>query len=118
MLYAHARLFIVRLLLCLLFTTFPHLIHPPAMLLAQQVESLGTGVIPTMGINDVTEGTLLFKTNQLGRYISAPLLKNDVQITLTGIIARASSWHRTGMTATVSSHRRDYGEKGRRLRAC
>ena len=28
------------------------------MLLAQQDESLGTGVIPTMGINGVTEGTL------------------------------------------------------------
>ena len=90
MLYAHARSFIVRLLLCLLLTAFPLLIHPPAMLLAQQAESLGTGVIPTMGINDVTEGTLLFKTNQLGRYIPAPLLKTDVQIAIAGIIARAT----------------------------
>ena len=58
MLYAHARSFIVRLLLCLLLTAFPLLIQPSAMLLAQQDESLGTGVIPTMGINGVTEGTL------------------------------------------------------------
>ena len=58
MLYAHARSFIVRLLLCLLLTAFPLLIHPPAMLLAQQDESLGAGAIPTMGINGVTEGTL------------------------------------------------------------
>ena len=58
MLYAHARSFIVRLLLCRLLTAFPLLIQPSAMLLGQQDESLGTGVIPTMGINDVTEGTL------------------------------------------------------------
>ena len=90
MLYAHARSFIVRLLLCLVLTTFPLLIHSPAILLAQPAESLSTGVIPTMGINDVTEGTLLFKTNQLGRYIPAPLLKTDVQIAITGIIARAT----------------------------
>ena len=118
MLYVHARSFIVRLLLCLLLTTFPLLLHPPAMRLVQQAESLGTGAIPTMGINDVTEGTLLFKTNQLGRYIPAPLLKTDVQIALAGIIARATSCHHTGRTATVCSHRRDYGGKGRRLRAC
>jgi hypothetical protein len=56
MLYAHS--FIVRLLLCMLLTAPPLLIHPPVMLLAQQIESLGTGVIPTMRINGVTEGTL------------------------------------------------------------
>jgi len=60
------------------------------MLLAQPAESLSTGVIPTMGINDVTEGTLLFKTNQPGRYTPAPILKIDVQIAVTGIIARAT----------------------------
>lgn len=90
MLYAHARSSIVRLCLCLLLTAFPLLIHPPAMLLAQPAESLSTGVIPTMGINDVTEGTLLFKTNQPGRYTPAPILKTDVQIAVTGIIARAT----------------------------
>jgi len=90
MLYAHARSSIVRLCLCVLLTVFLLLIHPSAMLRAQPVESLSTGVIPTMGINDVTEGTLLFKTNQLGRYTPAPILKTDVQIAVTGIIARAT----------------------------
>ena len=56
----------------------------------QPTESLSTAMIPTMGINDVTEGTLLFKTNQQGRYIPAPILKTDVQIAVTGIIARAT----------------------------
>jgi len=53
-------------------------------------ESFTTGIVPTMGINEVTEGTLLFKTNQQGRYLPAPLLKTDVQIAVTGIIARAT----------------------------
>jgi Ca-activated chloride channel homolog len=78
MLYVHARSSVVRLCLCALLTLIPPLMDPPAMLLAQPAESLSTGVIPTMGINDVTEGTLLFKTNQLGRYIPAPILKTDV----------------------------------------
>src|SRR6185295_6819919 len=90
MLYTHAHSSVVRLLLCVLLTAFPLLIHSPALLLAQPAESLSTGVIPTMGINDVTEGTLLFKTNQLGRYTPAPILKTDVQIAVTGIIARAT----------------------------
>jgi Ca-activated chloride channel family protein len=90
MLYTHARSSVVRLLLCVLLTAFPLLILSPAILLAQPAESFSTGVIPTMGINDVTEGTLLFKTNQLGRYTPAPILKTDVQIAVTGIIARAT----------------------------
>jgi len=90
MLYVHARSRIVHLCLCVLLTAVPLLIHPAALLLAQPAESLSTGVIPTMGINDVTEGTLLFKTNQLGRYTPAPVLKTDVQIAVTGIVARAT----------------------------
>ena len=76
--------------LCIAHHPFPLLISPTHRLRAQPAESLGTGVIPTMGINDVTEGTLLFKTNQLGRYTAAPILKTDIQIAMTGIIARAS----------------------------
>lgn len=53
-------------------------------------ESLSTGIVPTMGLHDVKEGTLLFKTNQQGRYRPAPLLKTDVQIAVTGMIARAT----------------------------
>ena len=66
MLYAHLRASTVRLCLCAWLTVFPALIVPPTMLLAQPAESLSTGAIPTMGISDVTEGTLLFKTNQSG----------------------------------------------------
>ncbi|MDH5640261.1 MAG: marine proteobacterial sortase target protein [Nitrospira sp.] len=50
---------------------------------------LRTNSTPTMGLNEVTEGVLLFKTNQPGQYIPAPVLKTDVQITVTGVIARA-----------------------------
>ena len=90
MLYAHTRSSVVRLCLSALLTVIPFLISPTATLLAQPAESLSTGVIPTMGLNDVTEGTLLFKTNQQGRYTPAPLLSTDVQIAVTGIIARAT----------------------------
>ena len=90
MLHAPTRSSIVRLCLRALITALPLLIAPTAMLFAQPAESLSTAVIPTMGINDVTEGTLLFKTNQLGRYTAAPILKTDVQIAVTGIIARAT----------------------------
>ena len=88
--YVHARSSIVCVYLCAWLTILPIPIHPTPTLLAQPAESLSTGVIPTMGINDVTEGTLLFKTNQPGRYTPAPILKTDVQITVTGIIARAT----------------------------
>ena len=57
---------------------------------AQPAESLSTGIVPTMGINEVTEGTLLFRTNQTGRFRPAPILKTDVQIAITGTIARAT----------------------------
>ena len=90
MLYVHARSSIVHLCLCALLTASALLISPTATLLAQPAELLSPGVVPTMGINDVKEGTLLFKTNQQGRYTAAPILKTDVQIAVTGIIARAT----------------------------
>lgn len=43
----------------------------------------------TIGLNDVKQGRLLFRTGQAGRFIPAPTLKTDVQITVTGVIARA-----------------------------
>ena len=43
-----------------------------------------------VGLKDVTQGSLLFKTNAAGRYIPAPTLKTDVRIAVTGIIARTS----------------------------
>jgi len=51
---------------------------------------LSTGVVPTMGINEVTEGSLLFRTEQAGRFTPAPVLKTDVRIAVTGSIARAT----------------------------
>ena len=63
---------------------------PPPPASPAEPESLTTGIVPTMAIHDVTEGTLLFKTNQQGRYLPAPILKTDVQINVTGIIARAT----------------------------
>jgi Ca-activated chloride channel family protein len=43
-----------------------------------------------MGLNEVTEGMLPFRTNQAGRFRQAPILKTDVQIAVTGTIARAT----------------------------
>src|SRR4029078_5357307 len=90
MLYVHLRSSGVRLLLCVLITAFPLLINPTARLAAQPAESLSTGIVPTMSINEVTEGTLLFRTNQPDRFTPAPILKTDVQIAITGIIARTT----------------------------
>jgi Ca-activated chloride channel family protein len=42
----------------------------------------------TVGLSDVKQGRLLFRTGQAGRFIPAPTLKTDVQITVTGVIAR------------------------------
>jgi Ca-activated chloride channel family protein len=52
----------------------------PPLAISVEPESLTTGIVPTMGINEVTEGTLLFKTNQSGRYLPAPVLKTDVRL--------------------------------------
>ena len=62
----------------------------PATSCAEPGESLNTGIVSTMGINDVTEGTLMFRTDQAGRYTPAPILKTDVHIAVTGTIARAT----------------------------
>ena len=42
----------------------------------------------TVGLGDVKQGRLIFRTGQAGRFIPAPTLKTDVQITVTGVIAR------------------------------
>ncbi len=41
-----------------------------------------------MTLKDVTQGSLLFKTREAGRYTPAPMLRTDVKISITGIIAR------------------------------
>lgn len=90
MLYVHLRSSVVRLLFWVLITAFPLLINPTARLFAQPAEPLSTGIVPTMSLNEVTEGTLLFRTNQPGRFTPAPILKTDVQIAITGTIARTT----------------------------
>jgi Ca-activated chloride channel homolog len=39
---------------------------------------------------DATSGTLLFKTGSHGQYLTAPVLKTDVQMTISGLIVRAT----------------------------
>ncbi|HKY73517.1 MAG TPA: marine proteobacterial sortase target protein [Nitrospira sp.] len=41
-----------------------------------------------MTLKDVTQGSLLLKAREAGRYAAAPMLKTDVKISITGIIAR------------------------------
>lgn len=79
-----------RLMLCMALSISGAAAPPPAALSAEPPATLTTGVIPTMGISDVTEGALLFQTGRAGRYIPAPTLKTDVQIVITGTIARAT----------------------------
>ena len=79
-----------RLMLCAFFLSLALGAPLPATSCAEPGESLNTGIVSTMGINDVTEGTLMFRTDQAGRYTPAPVLKTDVQIAVTGTIARAT----------------------------
>src|SRR5574341_2016928 len=88
MLHAQLRRSMVRLTLCTMITALFPLTTPPAMLLAQPAEAVSARAIPIMGIRDVTEGALLFRTTQPGRFTPAPILKTDVHIAVTGIIAR------------------------------
>ncbi|HVG01580.1 MAG TPA: VIT domain-containing protein, partial [Nitrospira sp.] len=85
-----ARQLTARLTLCLFLTIIGIGNLLPLSSSAEPTVLLNTGIVPTMSINEVTEGTLLFRTNQLGRFKPAPLLKTDVQIAVTGIIARAT----------------------------
>jgi Ca-activated chloride channel family protein len=57
---------------------------------AHAADRMTTVVLPTIELNDVQEGMLLFNTDQPGRYVPAPLLKTDVQVTVTGPIVRAT----------------------------
>ncbi len=81
---------VARLMLCALLAVTGMGNPPPPGDAAEPAASLSTGIVPTMGLNDVTEGALLFRTNQAGRFTPAPILKTDVQIAITGTIARAT----------------------------
>ncbi|HJT21403.1 MAG TPA: marine proteobacterial sortase target protein [Nitrospira sp.] len=70
-------------------TTFLSLIGAlPPLLACGEEPAIGETQQRLMNLKDVTQGSLLFKTNEVGRFIPAPILKTDVQITVTGIIAR------------------------------
>ncbi len=58
------------LTLCASLTTLSmvSLLPPPSA--AEPPTTLSTGIVPTMGLHDVTEGALLFRTTQAGRTIS------------------------------------------------
>jgi Ca-activated chloride channel family protein len=79
-----------RLTLCAFLATVGTITPPPPNVSAELAESLSTGILPTMGLNDVTEGTLLFRTDRAGRFMQAPVLTTDVQIAVTGTIARVT----------------------------
>lgn len=53
-------------------------------------EQITTHSVSTIGLQEVRHGSLLFRTDQAGRFLPAPILKTDVEITVTGLIARAT----------------------------
>jgi Ca-activated chloride channel homolog len=59
--------------------------HSPGRVAANDTAHPGT-----MGIREVTTGTLLFRTAEPDRFVPAPTLDTDVHIAVTGIIARAT----------------------------
>jgi Ca-activated chloride channel family protein len=67
----------------------------PAGLIAQeQLEPK-----PTVGLGDVGQGSLLFKTETPGRYIPAPVQSTEVEIAVRGLVAEATlrqSFHNPG----------------------
>ncbi len=85
-----ARTSATHLTLCAFFLSLALGAPLPATSCAEPGEPLHTGIVPTMGLNEVTEGTLMFRTDQAGRYTPAPILKTDVHIAVTGTIARAT----------------------------
>jgi Ca-activated chloride channel family protein len=85
-----ARTSATHLALCAFFLSLALGAPFPATSCAEPGEPLHTGIVPTMGLNEVTEGTLMFRTDQAGRYTPAPILKMDVHIAVTGTIARAT----------------------------
>ncbi|HKR78898.1 MAG TPA: marine proteobacterial sortase target protein [Nitrospira sp.] len=62
---------------------------PPVLLACGEPPSREHGVADNgMTLKDVTQGSLLFKSPVAGRYVPAPLLNTNVNIAITGTIAR------------------------------
>jgi Ca-activated chloride channel family protein len=49
-----------------------------------------TKSVQPIQIRNVTQGSLLFHTNQAGQFLPAPTLQTNVEIEVTGLVARAS----------------------------
>src|SRR6478672_1783092 len=61
-----------------------------SMLVTAIVQAAGTDMNPDSRPQDVTSGVLLFKAESHGQYLPAPALKTDVQMTISGLIVRAT----------------------------
>jgi Ca-activated chloride channel family protein len=57
----------------------------PAGLFAQEQPEPG----PTIGLGEVGQGSLLFKTDTPGRYVSAPVQSTEVEIAVRGLVVEA-----------------------------
>ncbi|BFU95662.1 MAG: conserved protein of unknown function [Nitrospira sp.] len=60
----------------------------PTLLACGEEPSPSDAAPHLIGLKDVTQGSLLFKTAQSGRYLPAPILHTDVRIAVTGTIVR------------------------------
>lgn len=60
------------------------------MLVTALVQAAGLDTSQDVRPHDATRGTLLFKTASTGHYLPSPLLKSDAQMTLSGLIVRAT----------------------------
>jgi len=43
-----------------------------------------------LGLNDVSDGSLLFKTDRVGRYVKAPMVSTDVEMKIAGPVIRTT----------------------------
>lgn len=69
-----------------------HLMLAASMLFAAAAHAapLDAGNEATLGKGEVTQGSLLLKTDKAGQYIPAPTLDTDVHLRVTGLVVRAN----------------------------
>jgi len=58
--------------------------------LAQDAQPTPTAKLATVRPGDMTSGALLFETQEQGKYVQAPLVATDVDLDITGIVARGT----------------------------
>jgi marine proteobacterial sortase target protein len=61
-----------------------------SMLVTAIVQAAESGINHDSCPQDATSGALLFKAESYGQYLPAPVLKTDVQMTISGLIVRAT----------------------------